>query len=82
MTGVTPKVAARREAHEAARRPHFRLTSERIVLSPPEHVVLNAMLESPPAPNDALVKLMRGTTPWDAPNRLHGAYVNDDGDAA
>lgn len=34
-----------------------------------------------PRSNDKLRALMRSIPPWDAPNRLYGAYLNADGEA-
>lgn len=65
MTGVTPEAAARREA-QALRRPR-----PRIILALPfaDGIAFRGAPDAP-APDNK-----------DAPNRLHGAYINDDGDA-
>jgi hypothetical protein len=51
------------------------------LLTPAQMSSFEAVLSAPAAPNEALRALMRSVPPWDIPNRLYGARVNDDGEA-
>lgn len=51
------------------------------VLSPSQSRAFLAAMDQPMTKLGTLNILMRSPSPWDAPNRLYGAYINDDGDA-
>jgi hypothetical protein len=55
-----------------------------IPVSPNEHLNINPPSDwlAAPEPNPALRRLLHSTSPWDVPNRLHGAFIKEDGDAA
>lgn len=46
-----------------------------------QSIAFRAALDAPMVRSGPLAVLMRSLSPWEAPNRLHGAYINDDGDA-
>lgn len=50
-------------------------------LSPSQSKAFLEAMEQPVVKLESLTILMRSPTPWGTPNRLHGAYVNEEGDA-
>jgi hypothetical protein len=55
--------------------------SSETLLTQEQFRAFSAALDKPSQPHSGLRALMRSASPWDVPNRLHGAYINDDGDA-
>lgn len=52
-----------------------------LILSRRESRAFELSLTTPRGPNPQLVELMRSRPPWQVPNRLFGARVNDEGNA-
>jgi hypothetical protein len=51
------------------------------LMSPEQADAFRRMMEMPVTRMGAVTIPMRGPSPWDAPNRLYGAAINDEGDA-